>query len=143
MPIVLFFAGKIAIYTLWCWYGVRLLAPSRREKASAIALGLAFLRIAVGLVMGFAWGFAASYVAPNEELTRVGFDPFVFIFGFLVLRLVQWSGIAWLITLGTEHQSLLGLSVADWLWRLGGVGISFAGDVFGLILYLGFVGIVC
>ncbi len=74
---------------------------------------------------------------------RIGFDPFAFIFGFLILRLVQWSGIAWLITLATPQQSLLGDSVQNWLWRFGGVGISFLGDLFGLILYLGFVGIVC
>lgn len=143
MPIVLFFVGKIAIYTAWCWFGVCLLAPTRRYAALPIGLGLAILRIVVGLVLGFAWGFGASYVAPNEEFSRVGFDPSVFIFGFLILRLVQWSGIAWLITLGTPAESLFTLSARNWLWRFGGVAISFVGDVFGLILYLGFVGIVC
>jgi hypothetical protein len=37
----------------------------------------------------------------------------------------------------------LGDSVRSWLWRFGGVMISFVGDIMGLILYLGFVGIVC
>ena len=143
MGIVLFFVGKIAIYTAWCWYGVRLLAPTRRHSALPIGLGLAVVRIGVGLVLGFAWTYAASYVAPSEELSRVGFDPFAFVTGFLVLRLVQWSGIAWLITLGTPQQSLLGLNLKNWSWRFGGVAMSFAGDVLGLILYLGFVGIVC
>lgn len=143
MGLVLFFVGKIAIYSLWCWYGVRLLAPSRRESAPKIAVGLAVLRIAVGLVVGFAWLAVVGYVAPNEELTRAGFDPPAFIFGFLILRVIQWSGISWLITLGTEQHSLLGISLTDWLWRFGGVVVSFAGDIFGLILYLGFVGIVC
>ena len=143
MGIVLFFLGKIFVYTLWCWFGMGLLAPGKRESAPALAVGLAVLRIVVGLVLGFAWGFAASYVAPNEELSRVGFDPVVFIFGFLILRLVQWSGIAWLITWGTKQQALLWSSGRDWLWRFGGVGISSAGDVFGLILYLSLVGVVC
>lgn len=143
MPVVLFFIGKIAIYTAWCSFGVRLLAPTRRHASLPIGLGLAVLRIAFGLVVGFAWGFLASDIAPSEELSRVGFDPFVFIFGFLILRLVQWSGIAWLITLGTPQESVLGQSIGNWLWRLGGVGISFLGDIFGLIVYLGFVGIVC
>ena len=89
MPVVLFFAGKIAIYTFYCWFGVRLFAPTRRNAALPIGLGLAVLRIIVGLVVGFGWGFLASYVAPNEELSRLGFDPFTFIMGFLVLRLVQ------------------------------------------------------
>ena len=101
------------------------------------------MRIVVGLVMGVAWGLVVGHVAPNEELSRVGFDPFVFIFGFLVLRLFQWSGISWLITWGTEQQALIWTSVKGWLWRFGGVGISFLGDIFGLVLYLGFVGIVC
>ena len=143
MPIALFFLGKIALYTAWCWFGVRLLAPTRRYAALPIGLGLAILRIVVGLVLGLAWGYGASYVAPSEELSRVGFDPSVFIFGFLILRLVQWSGIAWIITLGTPEESLFTLSARNWLWRFGGVAISFVGDVFGLILYLGFVGIVC
>ena len=119
MPIVLFFVGKVAIYSFWCWFGVRLLAPARRHAAAPIGLGLAILRIVVGLVLGFTWGLAASYVAPNEELSRVGFDPFVFVIGFLVLRLIQWSGISWLITWGTEQQFLLLTGVKDWLWRLG------------------------
>lgn len=143
MGIVLFFLGKVAIYTFWCWYGVRLLAPTRRYLAAPIALGLAVLRIVVGLVLGFAWGYAASYVAPNEELSRIGFDPLTFIFGFMVLRLLQWSGISWLITWGTEQQAIIWSNIKDWSWRFGGVGISFVGDIFGLILYLGFVGIVC
>jgi hypothetical protein len=142
MGFVLFFLGKIVIYTLWCWYGIRLLAPSRRESAPVIALGLAVLRIVAGLILGFTWGYMVRYVAPNEELSRLGFDPFTFLSGFLILRFIQWSGIAWLIQLGTG-QSPLWIRGTDWLWRLGGVGISCAGDVFGLILYLGFVGIVC
>lgn len=143
MPVVLFFVGKIAIYTFYCWFGVRLLAPTRRHAALPIGLGLAVLRIIVGLVVGFGWSFIASYVAPNEESSRLGFDLFTFIMGFLVLRLVQWSVIAWLITLGTPQEALIVVSLQNWLWRLGGVGISFLGDVFALVLYLGFVGIVC
>jgi hypothetical protein len=142
MPFVLFFIGKIAIYTFWCWFGVRLLAPRRQDSALLIGLGLAILRIAVGLVVGLAWGFMASNLAPSEEFSRLGVDPSTFIFGFLILRLVQWTGIAWLITLGMP-QSELGDSVRSWLWRFGGVMISFVGDLMGLILYLGFVGIVC
>ena len=142
MPIVLFFVAKLVIYTAWCWYGIRLLAPSRLDSAPALAFGLAILRIVAGLIIGFAWGFVASYLFPNEELSRLGFDPLTFLGGFLVLRLVQWSGIALLIQLGTG-QSPLWITGTDLAWRFGGVGISFAGDVFGLILYLGFVGIVC
>lgn len=143
MPIVLFFIGKIAVYTFWCSYGVRLLAPARRNLALPIGLGLAVLRIVVGLLLGLTWTYVARYVAPNEEVGRVGFDPFTFIFGFLVLRLLQWSGISWAITLRTPQEFLLGVDFKDWLWRFGGVGISFVGDIFGVILYLGLVGIVC
>lgn len=141
MVIILFIIAKLALYTLWCWFGFRLLAPSRKN-APFIALGFAALRIVIGFALGFAWLYWVRSVAPNEELSRIGFDPLVFIFGFLPLRLVQWSGISLLIRIGTGRLSLLG-GIRDWLWRLGGVAISFLGDVIGLVLYIGVVGVIC
>jgi hypothetical protein len=89
MVILLFITAKLALYTFWCWYGIRLLAPSR-GNAPAVA-----------------------------------------------------SGVPSLIRVGTGRRSLLGAGAADWLWRLGGVGLSFVGDVAGLVGWVGFVGVIC
>jgi hypothetical protein len=142
MIVILFIIAKLALYTFWCWYGIRLLAPSRKN-APAIAFGLASLRVALGFALGLGWGFALASVAPSDEYSRLGFDPLTFFIGFLFLRLLQWSGISLLIRLGTGRLSVLGAGVADWLWRLGGVGLSFAGDVMGVVLYVGVVGVIC
>jgi hypothetical protein len=142
MVIILFLIAKLALYTMWCWFGFRLLAPTRRN-APVIALGFGALRIIVGFALGLAWTYLVGHVAPNEELSRIGFDPFVFIIGFLPLRLLQWSGISLLIRIGTGRYSIIGAGVTDWLWRLGGVAISFLGDVIALILYVGVVGVIC
>jgi hypothetical protein len=142
MIILLFIIAKLALYTLWCWYGIRLLAPSRRN-AMTVAFGLACVRLVVGFALGLAWAYSISFVAPSAEYSRLGFDPFTFILGFFVLRLLVWSGISFLIRRHTGRPSLLGASIADWLWRLGGVGLSFIGDVFGLAGWIAGVGIIC
>ena len=142
MIILLFIIAKLALYTFWCWYGIRLLAPSRRNQ-TAIAFGLACVRLVVGFALGVAWAYSISFVAPSAEYSRLGFDPFTFIIGFLVLRLFVWSGMSLLIRTGTGKFSVLGADIADWLWRLGGVGLSFIGDVLGLAGWIGVVGIIC
>ena len=134
--------AKLALYTFWCWYGIRLLAPSHRNQ-TAVAFGLACLRLVVGFALGVAWAYSVSLLAPSDEYSRLGFDPLTFIVGFLVLRLLLWSGISFLIRRRTGRPSLLGVGSADWLWRLGGVGLSFIGDVLGLAGWVGVVGIIC
>ncbi|MGH9905342.1 MAG: hypothetical protein ACRD8U_07135 [Pyrinomonadaceae bacterium] len=100
MVIILFIIAKLALYTFWCWFGIRLLT-SRRKNAPAIAFGLACLRLVLGFALGIAWAYSVSFVAPNEEYSRIGFDPLTFIIGFLVLRLLLWSGMSLLIRIGT------------------------------------------
>ena len=144
MIILLFIIAKLALYTLWCWYGIRLLAPPRRsETALALAFALACLRLAVGFALGVAWASSISFVAPSVEYSRLGFDPSAFIIGFLVLRLLLWSGLSSLIRIRTGRPSLLGVGVADWLWRLGGVGLSFLGDLAVLAGWISIAGVIC
>ena len=142
MIILLFIIAKLALYTFWCWYGIHLLAPLRRNRA-AVAFGLAGVRLVVGFALGVAWAYSIRLVAPSAEYSRLGFDPLIFIIGFFVLRLLLWSGISFLIRMRTSRPSLLGVGIADWLWRLGGVGLSFIGDVMGLAGWIGVVGIIC
>ena len=142
MIILLFITAKLALYTFWCWFGIRLLAPSRRN-APAVAFGLACLRLLIGFALGVAWAYSVSSVAPSAEYSRLGFDPATFIIGFLVLRLLVWSGISLLIRMGTGRVSLLGAGIRDWLWRLGGVGLSFLGDIMGLAGWIGVGGLIC
>lgn len=142
MIIIFFIVAKLVLYTFWCWYGIRLLAPARRN-AVPIALGLASLRLVVGFVLGLAWLYSIGSVAPSDEYSRLGFDPLTFGIGFLLFRFLQWSGISLLITWGTQRFSLWGAGIADWLWRLGGVGLSFLGDVAAIVLYVGVFGVIC
>jgi hypothetical protein len=140
--ILLFIIAKLGLYTLWCWYGIRLLAPSRRN-ATAVAFGLACVRLVVGLALGMTWAYLISFLAPSAEYNRLGFDPFTFMVGLLGLRLLLWSAMSVLIRIGTGRLYLLGAGIADWLWRLGGVGLSFIGDALGLVGWVGVVGIIC
>ncbi len=142
MIIIFFIVAKLALYTFWCWYGIRLLAPARRN-AAPLALGLASLRLVVGFVLELAWVYSIGSVAPSDDYSRLGFDPLTFGIGFLLLRFLQWSGISLLIMWGTPRFSLQGAGIADWLWRLGGVGLSFLGDGVAIVLYVGVFGIIC
>lgn len=94
-------------------------------------------------VTGLAWVYSIGSVAPSDEYSRLGFDPLTFGIGFLLLRFLQWSGISLLIMWGTPRFSLQGAGIADWLWRLGGVGLSFLGDGVAIVLYVGVFGIIC
>ena len=140
--VVLFIMAKFTIYFFWCRYGIHLLAPARRN-ATAVALGLACVRVLVGFALGLLWAYSIPAIAPNTEYSRLGFDPLIFIIGFLVLRLLLWSGISVLIRIGTGRLSPLGVGMADWLWRLGGVGISFIGDIAAVAGWIGIIGVIC
>ena len=66
MIIILFVGAKHALYNFWCWYGLRLLAPSR-GSAPAVAFGLACVRLISGFALGVAWAYSISLVAPSAE----------------------------------------------------------------------------
>src|SRR5262245_12862951 len=139
MIVILFIVIKLILYTFWCWYGIRLLAPFRK-RAPAIAFGLALARLIVGFALGLAWTYSVHFLVPSREYSRLGFDPVTFIVGLFVLRLLLWSGMSYLIKMPTGKLSLLRVSGKDWLWRLGGVGLSFLADVGALF---GVVGTIC
>ena len=133
---------KLAVYSLWCWYGMRLLAPLRHASAPR-AFGLALARIALGFVLGFVWALLLKKLTPFTEYSRLGFNPAVFLGGLLVLRWLVWSVVSYLIRLPRGVLSPLGVNRADWLWRLGGVGFSFLADILVLVGVIGVGGIVC
>ena len=131
---------KLGVYALWCWYGIRLLTPWRKASAP-MAFGFALVRMAIGFVLGYFW---SSWLHdPSSEYSRLGFDPKVFLAGLIILRWLVWSLVSFLIRLPQGAPSPLGVSRADWLWRLGGVGLSYLADVLVLVGLVGVGGIVC
>ena len=142
MFLVIYVGVKLVLYALWCRYGIRLLTPLRSASAPR-AFGFALARLALGFALGFVWAFLLNRLAPSAEYSRLGFDPVAFVAGLLVLRWLVWSGVSYLIRLPSGGLSPLGVSTADRLWRLGGVGLSFLADIFVLAGMVGVGGVVC
>ena len=141
MPFI-YIGIKVALYFLWCWFGIRLLTPQR--SASLLrAFAFALARLALGFVLGWGWSLLLAWLTTDSEYTRLGFAPAHFLIGILVLRWLVWSLVSYLIRLPSGALSPFGVRRADWLWRLGGVGLSFLADILVLVGAVGVYGIVC
>jgi hypothetical protein len=95
------------------------------------------MRIAVGFALGLGLTYAVRSAAPSDAFSRPGFDPLGFLLTFLILRFIEWSAFSLIIRWADGSLALAG-SGRDWLWRLGGVALSFFGDVVAVLVWEAF-----
>lgn len=132
---------KTGVYAAWCRVGQLRLAAPPPARPWLWALLLAAGRVAAGTGAGLAWG-ALLMGSHSEEYGRLGFNPFVWFGGLLVLRWMLWSGVSafiqrklrvWLVPSGRR----------DLAWRAGGWGLSLAGDGLALAFGIALGGLPC
>jgi hypothetical protein len=88
--------------------------------------------MALGLGLGWLFVLALTIVAPDQN--RLGLSIPVLVLGFVVLRWLEWSFVG-ALAVGHANQPraiLLGTSLKEHLWRLGGLAVSFATDLAGV-----------
>jgi len=116
---VLYAAVKFVAYCLWCFLGLRLLAPVHATLLSSAKYGL--LRWFLGLGFGVVAAIALGSVS-KESVAALYFGVYA------PLRVVEWAIMAVLL----RRSSTAGLvsfgSPRVWLWVLGGIVVSFASD---------------
>jgi hypothetical protein len=136
-----FFAIKLAAYTAWCRLGLRFLASPPPDRPAHRALALGLVRLSLGFVLGWLLVVTLTIVAPGQN--RLGLSFPALAVGSFVLRWLVWSFVG---ALASGHANrpgvvLLGRSSREHLWRIGGVGISYATDV-ASILGVGVLGLI-
>jgi len=127
-----FFSVKLLAYAAWCWLGLGFLAtppPDGRVRRASL---LAFVRVGLGLALGWLLLFGLTVVAP--EPNRLGTSLPALLAGSASLRWLEWSFVGALAAgRGRDARAdLLGRGAKEHLWRVGGVALSFATDVGGL-----------
>ncbi len=131
--VLAFFGVKLLAYTAWCRLGLALLAPARPASPLRRAALLALLRLALGLLLGWLLLLGLTTLAPAQN--RLGVPPLALLAGSALLRWLEWSYVGALAA-GRGRSAvvvLLGRSGKEHLWRLGGVALSFATDLAGLL----------
>ena len=131
--VLAFVSVKLVAYAAWCRLGLAVLAPERPASPLRRAGTLAVVRLALGLLLGwlFVLGLASLFPAPN----RLGVPPFGLLAGSVLIRWLEWSFVGALAAgrARSPRAVLLGRSGREHLWRVGGVVLSFATDVAGLL----------
>ena len=132
----LYFGVKFAAYSFWCYIALSRLA---RDGKSAFPRALAFglLRLFMGLFFGvLIWLLSSSLISvlgyglPQNVLT--------YLLVYVPVRWIEWSIMAIILLPNSFSFSrfILGTSLNDRLWRLGGIAISCLADI-PLIMDLG------
>lgn len=124
---------KLLAYAAWCRLGLALLAPARPGAPFRLALLLALVRLALGLLLGWLFLLGLTLAAPAQN--RLGVSPVALLAGSVLLRWLEWSFVG-AIAAGrgrSPRSVLLGRSGTEHLWRAGGVVLSFATDVASLL----------
>ena len=133
LGVLAFFAAKLVAYTAWCRLGLGLLAPELPAAALRRAGFLAFVRLAIGLLLGWLLLLGLATLAPAQN--RLGVPPLALLAGSALLRWLEWSFVGALAAgrARSPRAVLLGRSGKEHLWRVGGVALSFATDLAGLL----------
>jgi len=130
----LYIGGKLAAYSLWCFFGLSKLRGDR-DASAARALMLGFVRLLLGLFFGVVIWFASSVV-----LSKLGYglpqNVLTYLLVYVPVRWFEWSIMAVVLVPGSMSQFFLGATKPDRLWRLGGIVISCLADI-PLIISLG------
>lgn len=114
MQYLIYVLIKLALYTGWCWVGLRLLRPNAPGWGKATGLGI--LRLAIGVLFGVSI-FIAIPAQPDDVLWK-------YLAIYTPVRMVEWLILAWIIRRKSEDKRL-GITL---LWCLGGIVVSFVAD---------------
>ena len=130
----LYIGGKLAAYSLWCFFGLSKLRGDR--DASAVrALMLGFVRLLLGLFFGVVIWLASSMVLSKLDY-GLPQNVLTYLLVYVPVRWFEWSIMAVVLVPGSISQFFLGSAKPDRLWRLGGIAISCLADI-PLIISLG------
>ena len=131
--VLAFLSVKLVAYAAWCRLGLALLAPERPASPQRRAGFLAVVRLALGFLLGWLFLFGLAAVAPAQN--RLGVPPVALLAGSALLRFLEWSFVGALAAgrARSARAVLLGRSGKEHLWRVGGVALSFATDLAGLL----------
>jgi hypothetical protein len=131
--VLAFLSVKLVAYAAWCRLGLRFLAPELPAAALRRAGFLAVVRLALGLLLGWLFLFGLAALAPAQN--RLGVPPLALLAGSALLRWLEWSFVGALAAGRARFPRaiLLGRSGTEHLWRVGGVALSFATDLAGLL----------
>jgi hypothetical protein len=114
MAFVLYVAVKLISYIAWCWLALLLWRPGSAGFIRATGFGL--LRLAIGVAFGITIYFMGS-IEPEDVIWK-------YIAIYAPVRMVEWSGLAFLIARGAAVKRAL----SSVLWCLGGIVVSFVAD---------------
>jgi hypothetical protein len=120
---------KLAAYSLWCYFGLRLFRPQQTQFVwDALIFGL--VRLALGIGFGFVifvlaelWSHFLGAGLPQNVLTYLG--------AYVPVRWIEWTIMALLLNRELRHKSgwFVGIESRDRLWRVGGIVISCVADI--------------
>src|SRR5262252_6694292 len=113
MPELVYAVTKFFAYSLWCWLGLRMIAPAYATLQRSLKYGA--LRWLIGLGFGIAAGIALGSVS-RESVTRLYFSVYA------PLRVAEWLIMTILMSRERSMASAL-RSPGVWLWILGGIAV--------------------
>ena len=114
MQYLIYVLIKLALYTGWCWVGLRLLRLNAPGWGKATGLGI--LRLAIGVLFGVSI-FLAIPVQQDDVLWK-------YLAIYTPVRVLEWLILAWIIRRKSQNKRL-GITL---LWCLGGIVVSFVAD---------------
>jgi len=129
MLALLYIAGKLLAYSLWCLLGLR---KVRRDSSAPLirALAFGFIRLFMGLFFGVVIWLASSWL-----LSAVGYglpqNILTYLLVYIPVRWIEWTIMAAFIVPNSFSAAgwLIGSSASDRYWRLGGIAISCLADI--------------
>ncbi len=121
---------KFAIYSGWCYVGLKILRPGEPTRWK-FALGLGFLRLMLGLFFGVAIFFLINLVA----IALYGQQLLIYLAIYVPVRWIEWAIIDRLIA-RTLAGFLLGQNSTTRCWRTLGIVISCLADI-PIIVWIG------
>ena len=119
MPELLYAVAKFVAYSVWCWIGLRVLAPGLATTVRGLKFGA--LRWLLGLGFGIAAAIALGSVS-RESVGTLYFSVYA------PLRVVEWLIMAVVMRSEGRASDVLRRPGA-WLWIAGGIAVSFASDL--------------
>jgi len=119
MSELVYAVAKFVAYCLWCWVGLRLLAPASASLSRSIKFGA--LRWLLGLAFGIVAAIAMGSVS-RESVATLYFGVYA------PLRAVEWLIMAGVMRSEGRFSDAT-RSPRVWLWIAGGIVVSFASDL--------------
>src|ERR1041384_7613736 len=133
---ILYFGVKFVAYALWCWFGLRILQPSRASPV-VMAIGLGALRSVMGLGFGLGiWLIGSLVYSALSHLPAPSILTYLLVY--VPVRWLEWSIMLMIICSPCRSIAgfFLGRAKGDRLWRAGGIVLSCLSDI-PMIISLG------